>query len=207
MRFICSPIFFESGAIEAVGFVGRKRWLMKKWVELGITQVAAHDALQAAAAALRHAVKSKGTAATIDAAKEVEEASLYIARLIGDPEAHRAALAEELAAENAALAAPALPPPKGEPPLQLDFAPPTPSKVCLLAPVIGKPEVANGPLLVYVPGLDGTGQGIRRQLETLTRAGYDVRALYIPAADRSTWQQLASTVVPLIDGLVATKVT
>jgi hypothetical protein len=168
------------------------------------SQVAAHDALQAAAAALSLAVKSKGTAATIAAAKEVEAASLYIARLIGDPEAHRAALAQELAAENAALT-PTRTRLLGEPPLHLDFTPATPTKVCLLAPVQGKPECSSGPLLVYVPGLDGSGQGIRRQLDTLTRAGYDVRALYIPAADRSTWQQLASTVVPLIDGLVATK--
>ncbi|CAI5984725.1 unnamed protein product [Closterium sp. NIES-64] len=54
------------------------------------------------------------------------------------------------------------------------------------------------PLLVYLPGMDGTGQCLQPQIKSLTRAGFDIRALYIPMSDRSTWRQLVRRVAPLI---------
>ncbi|CAI5497373.1 unnamed protein product, partial [Closterium sp. Naga37s-1] len=46
------------------------------------------------------------------------------------------------------------------------------------------------PLLVYLPGLDGTGVFLERHLEGL-KPCYDVRSLCIPAADASSYAQLA----------------
>jgi pimeloyl-ACP methyl ester carboxylesterase len=39
-------------------------------------------------------------------------------------------------------------------------------------------------------GTDGTGQAILPQVPALTRAGFDVRSLYIPPQDRSGWDKL-----------------
>ncbi|XP_024532789.1 uncharacterized protein LOC112346973 [Selaginella moellendorffii] len=39
-------------------------------------------------------------------------------------------------------------------------------------------------LLVYVPGMDCTGQGIRPQLPSLVAAGHDIRCVYIPSSNR-----------------------
>lgn len=47
--------------------------------------------------------------------------------------------------------------------------------VTLLNPSRSGPSLSptgSGPLLVYVPGMDCTGQGIRRQLPGLLAAGY-----------------------------------
>lgn len=44
--------------------------------------------------------------------------------------------------------------------------------VSLLDPSKGQNATESGPLLVYVPGMDCTGQGIRRQLPGLYAAGY-----------------------------------
>jgi hypothetical protein len=54
------------------------------------------------------------------------------------------------------------------------------------------------PLLLYVPGMDCTGQGIASQLPTLAAAGYDIQCLYIPSDNRSTWQELVQTVCHLL---------
>ncbi|CAM6097309.1 unnamed protein product [Calypogeia fissa] len=54
------------------------------------------------------------------------------------------------------------------------------------------------PLLLYVPGMDGTGQGIRSQLCFLFEAGYDIRCVYIPSSDRSSWLELVDAVLPLV---------
>ncbi|KAL2633848.1 hypothetical protein R1flu_005327 [Riccia fluitans] len=54
------------------------------------------------------------------------------------------------------------------------------------------------PLLVYVPGMDGTGQGIKSQLGSLFEAGYDIRCVHIPSNDRSNWQQLVDVILPLV---------
>lgn len=43
-------------------------------------------------------------------------------------------------------------------------------------------------------GSDGTGQAILPQLRGLTAAGYDVRALHIPAANRCGWEELTQQV-------------
>ena len=54
-----------------------------------------------------------------------------------------------------------------------------------------RPEGADArPLLVFLPGTDGTGQAILPQLPGLLRAGWDVRTLHIPPGNRSGWEQL-----------------
>lgn len=45
-------------------------------------------------------------------------------------------------------------------------------QVTLLNPVRSGPSQISRPLLVYVPGMDCTGQGIRRQVPGLVAAGY-----------------------------------
>ncbi|KAH8959580.1 hypothetical protein BDL97_06G084000 [Sphagnum fallax] len=54
------------------------------------------------------------------------------------------------------------------------------------------------PLLLYVPGMDCTGKGIASQLPTLAAAGYDIRCVYIPSDNRSTWQELVQMVCHLL---------
>ncbi|GAQ85441.1 hypothetical protein KFL_002350160 [Klebsormidium nitens] len=81
----------------------------------------------------------------------------------------------------------------------------TATRVTLLQPVpllpssAQKPGVNKRPLLIYVPGMDGTGQGIRPQIEGLYTDGYDIRCVYIPSNDRSTWGELVDSLVPLIE--------
>jgi len=58
---------------------------------------------------------------------------------------------------------------------------------------------SSTPLLLYVPGMDCTGQGINRQLMSLNAAGYDVRCVFIPSDDRSTWLQLVQKIIPLME--------
>eukprot|EP00976_Prorocentrum_cordatum_P108186 1194791-Prorocentrum_minimum.AAC.3 len=41
------------------------------------------------------------------------------------------------------------------------------------------------------------------QVDALYHAGYDVRCLYIPPSDRSSWQQLASATLPLVEAAAA----
>ncbi|XP_024533756.1 acyltransferase-like protein At1g54570, chloroplastic isoform X1 [Selaginella moellendorffii] len=53
-------------------------------------------------------------------------------------------------------------------------------------------------LLVYVPGMDCTGQGIRPQLPSLVAAGHDIRCVYIPSSNRSGWSSLTATLAPLL---------
>lgn len=67
----------------------------------------------------------------------------------------------------------------------------------LLQPVAPQGEGPH-PLLVYIPSLDGTGQGIRRQIPAIVKAGYDLRCVHIPASDRSSWPQLVAAVQPLV---------
>eukprot|EP00882_Tetradesmus_deserticola_P010678 GHRQ01011279.1.p1 GENE.GHRQ01011279.1~~GHRQ01011279.1.p1 ORF type:complete len:212 (+),score=36.32 GHRQ01011279.1:431-1066(+) len=73
----------------------------------------------------------------------------------------------------------------------------SPFKIKLMHPV----KVADAderPLLVFLPGTDGTGQAITPQLPGLLDAGYDVRTLYIPPDDRSGWEQLQAQTLYLI---------
>lgn len=73
------------------------------------------------------------------------------------------------------------------------------SQITLLKPY--KDDGNNGgPLLVYAPGMDCTGRGIRKQLPSLYSAGYDVRCIYIPSTDRSSWTEIVDTLIPLLEG-------
>lgn len=53
------------------------------------------------------------------------------------------------------------------------------------------------PLLVFLPGMDGTGQLFRSQMAGV-EAGFDVRCLAIPPDDLTSWEELAQQVVNLI---------
>eukprot|EP00877_Chromochloris_zofingiensis_P003357 jgi/Chrzof1/13021/Cz07g16210.t1 len=74
----------------------------------------------------------------------------------------------------------------------------SPFKVQLLHPV--KLENAQDrPLLIYLPGTDGTGQAITPQLPALLQAGYDIRCMYLPPEDRSGWDALQAQILYLIN--------
>ncbi|WP_375474023.1 alpha/beta fold hydrolase [uncultured Nostoc sp.] len=66
---------------------------------------------------------------------------------------------------------------------------------CFLTPKRVQPEY---PLLVYLPGMDGTGQLLRSQTAGL-EAGFDVRCLALPRKDLNTWDVLTKSVLDLID--------
>ncbi|HEY9637129.1 MAG TPA: alpha/beta hydrolase [Coleofasciculaceae cyanobacterium] len=66
---------------------------------------------------------------------------------------------------------------------------------CFLTPGRLNP---NYPLFVFLPGMDGTGQLLRSQTKGLETA-FDVRCLAIPADDLTDWENLATTVVNLIE--------
>jgi len=55
----------------------------------------------------------------------------------------------------------------------------------------------TAPLFVFLPGMDGTGQLLRSQLNPLG-THFDIRCLAIPLNDRSTWAELTEQVVKLI---------
>ncbi|MGF1936078.1 MAG: alpha/beta fold hydrolase [Nostoc sp. ChiQUE02] len=65
---------------------------------------------------------------------------------------------------------------------------------CFLTPKRVQPEY---PLLVYLPGMDGTGQLLRSQTAGL-EAGFDVRCLALPRKDLNTWDVLTKSVLDLI---------
>ncbi|MBF2065826.1 MAG: alpha/beta hydrolase [Calothrix sp. C42_A2020_038] len=67
-------------------------------------------------------------------------------------------------------------------------------KPCFLTPKKLQPEY---PLLVYLPGMDGTGQLLRTQTVGL-EAGFDVRCLAIPRNDLTSWEDLTNNVLDLI---------
>jgi pimeloyl-ACP methyl ester carboxylesterase len=67
-------------------------------------------------------------------------------------------------------------------------------KPCFLTPERVQPEY---PLLVYLPGMDGTGQLLRSQTAGL-ETGFDVRSLAIPRKDLNTWDMLTKSVLDLI---------
>lgn len=66
---------------------------------------------------------------------------------------------------------------------------------CFLTPERVQPEY---PLLVYLPGMDGTGQLLRSQTAGL-EAGFDVRCLALPRKDLNSWDVLSKSVLDLID--------
>ncbi|WP_373524698.1 alpha/beta fold hydrolase [Nostoc sp.] len=65
---------------------------------------------------------------------------------------------------------------------------------CFLTPKRVQPEY---PLLVYLPGMDGTGQLLRSQTVGL-EAGFDVRCLAIPRKNLNTWDVLTNSVLNLL---------
>ncbi|MBG1266607.1 alpha/beta fold hydrolase [Nostoc sp. WHI] len=67
-------------------------------------------------------------------------------------------------------------------------------KPCFLTPKRVQPEY---PLLVYLPGMDGTGQLLRSQTAGL-ETGFDVRCLAIPRKDLNIWDVLTKSVLDLI---------
>jgi len=68
------------------------------------------------------------------------------------------------------------------------------TEVCFL-PVLQPRD--HLPLIVLLPGMDGTGLLLRRQAEYLSQS-FDVRCLSIPLQDRSDWPTLAQQVIQLI---------
>ncbi|PZD70965.1 Putative aminoacrylate hydrolase RutD [Acaryochloris thomasi RCC1774] len=60
-----------------------------------------------------------------------------------------------------------------------------------------KPLRPDDPLFIFLPGMDGTGQLLKRQLDGLSQH-FDIRCLSIPATDLSDWEHLTASVVTLI---------
>lgn len=69
------------------------------------------------------------------------------------------------------------------------------TRPCFLTPKPLKPEY---PLFVFLPGMDGTGQLLRSQLNYL-EIGFDIRALAISPWDMTSWEALAEEVSRLIE--------
>lgn len=61
-----------------------------------------------------------------------------------------------------------------------------------------RPTNPNAPLFIYLPGMDGTGDLLSRQLAGLER-GFDIRCLTIAINDLSSWEELTEQVVELIE--------
>ena len=53
----------------------------------------------------------------------------------------------------------------------------------------GPADPSNLPLLLYVPGIDGTGMAASRQFPELVEA-FDLRAFSIPISDRTPFEGL-----------------
>jgi pimeloyl-ACP methyl ester carboxylesterase len=63
---------------------------------------------------------------------------------------------------------------------------------------VPRPLNPQAPLFFYLPGMDGTGQLLSRQLAGLEKA-FDIRCLTIPPDDLNHWAELAKQVVALIE--------
>lgn len=63
-----------------------------------------------------------------------------------------------------------------------------------------KPRQVNQdrPLLVYIPGMDGTGKLFQSQASSIVE-GFDLRCLSIPIRHQGNWRDLASETVELIE--------
>ncbi|MGF1515091.1 MAG: alpha/beta fold hydrolase [Elainellaceae cyanobacterium] len=59
------------------------------------------------------------------------------------------------------------------------------------------PYRENMPLFVFLPGMDGTGELLHLQTESL-HYSFDVRCLVIPSTDMRGWDQMADSVAALI---------
>jgi pimeloyl-ACP methyl ester carboxylesterase len=62
-------------------------------------------------------------------------------------------------------------------------------------PTIDQPHL---PLLIFLPGMDGTGQLFEQQVKGLEKY-FNIRCLSIPKSDRSDWEILTKTVTNLIE--------
>lgn len=58
---------------------------------------------------------------------------------------------------------------------------------------MSRPDQATLPLLVYLPGIDGTGLAASRQFPYLVDA-FDLHCLSVPSSDRTPFGQLVSLV-------------
>jgi pimeloyl-ACP methyl ester carboxylesterase len=56
-----------------------------------------------------------------------------------------------------------------------------------------EPFNPNLPALIYLPGMDGTGQLFHRQSSTLARF-FNIYCLSLPTKDKSTWQSLSQNI-------------
>lgn len=66
---------------------------------------------------------------------------------------------------------------------------------CFLTP---KQINSDYPLFVFLPGMDGTGQLLRSQTDGLETA-FDVRCFALPPNDMESWDDLASSLIDLIE--------
>ncbi len=55
----------------------------------------------------------------------------------------------------------------------------------------------HAPLLIYLPGMDGTGKLLRSQIPSLEKS-FDVRRLSIPGDDLTDWDELVAKIADLI---------
>ncbi|ELR99301.1 alpha/beta fold hydrolase [Gloeocapsa sp. PCC 73106] len=62
-------------------------------------------------------------------------------------------------------------------------------------PVIDRPDL---PLLIFLPGMDGTGLLLHKQVKGLQKF-FNLRCLVIPPNDRSDWETLTNQVIFLIE--------
>ena len=62
-----------------------------------------------------------------------------------------------------------------------------------------KPLKSDYPLFVFLPGMDGTGQLLHNQADTLDKS-FDIRCLAIPPDDLNDWDSLANQAIDLIEG-------
>ncbi len=60
-----------------------------------------------------------------------------------------------------------------------------------------KPFHPESPLFVFLPGMDGTGELLHTQTDTLDQC-FDLRSLAIPQSNFSDWDELAGAVIDLI---------
>jgi pimeloyl-ACP methyl ester carboxylesterase len=67
-------------------------------------------------------------------------------------------------------------------------------QMCFLTPVSRREEL---PLLIYLPGMDGSGHLLLSQIPGLAKE-FDIRCLRIPSNDFSSWKVLSNKVLDLI---------
>ena len=77
------------------------------------------------------------------------------------------------------------------------------SKPYLIYPQDLQPE---RPLFIYLPGMDGTGELLRSQIQKLS-SSFDIRCLSIPINDKSNWDTLTHKALKLIHSELGQKST